>query len=474
MLAIRGLLLRHGARRCASGMCFSSSAADSGLYEALGVDHSASPDEIKSAFRKKAKVHHPDVRGPGSTHFAIILRAYQVLSDPAQRELYDLQHDPGSPQYLRRAASQKRVSDNERVQYSWQWVNDLQETRPARQGSNIDRLRAELAAEFRDAMLHAYHGPHVDMSDRRLPQAFEADERSDTAAPDILQLLSGRQLLGVVRERKDPLLACSEARVPLEDPTLAQQLYGGEPDVVSAAGPASVERHVPHSSQAASNRQHGGRQQPQRRVLELLLHDGEVAAMAVQQHAKGGAAMVEVFRDGRLVYTEADGRVVKPQTQRGNDASNKVSSGDGRDLSTGKATVGARSELRPTHRAVLSRTPLVKHLDWVALKGTGGLKRDRLVGRARRAWLPPPATWLFKPRNATHTTGGWYFEWVGYDSRRGVAAAEHPAWLDPLAMVLRAAFETLQVESEAAAEAEQAAFAAPAGLWRRLKSKVVG
>lgn len=41
--------------------------------------------------------------------------------------------------------------------------------------------------------------------------------------------------------------------------------------------------------------------------------------------------------------------------------------------------------------------------------------------------------------------GGWYFEWVGYDSRQRGAAAEHPAWLEPAAMVLRAAFETLQV-----------------------------
>ena len=60
------------------------------------------------------------------------------------------------------------------------------------QGSNIDRLRSELAAEFRDALLHAYHGPHIDMSARQLPTAFEADERTDSASPDILQLLSGR------------------------------------------------------------------------------------------------------------------------------------------------------------------------------------------------------------------------------------------------------------------------------------------
>jgi hypothetical protein len=62
----------------------------------------------------------------------------------------------------------------------------------ASKGSNIDRLRAELAAEFRDALLHAYHGPHVDMSARQLPTAFEADERTDPGSPDILQLLSGR------------------------------------------------------------------------------------------------------------------------------------------------------------------------------------------------------------------------------------------------------------------------------------------
>jgi hypothetical protein len=34
-----------------------------------------------------------------------------------------------------------------------------------------------------------------------------------------------------------------------------------------------------------------------------------------------------------------------------------------------------------------------------------GLRKEQVVGRARRAWLPPSATWLFRPRNATHTTG---------------------------------------------------------------------
>lgn len=118
-------------------------------------------------------------------------------------------------------------------------------------------------------------------------------------------------------------------------------------------------------------------------MLELLLGDGEVAATAVQQHMEGGPPTVEVFQDGRLVYREADGRVVKPQTSQGSDACSNVSgsnTGAGSDTSSSSSSSGNSNwsprgpscQPRPTHRAVLSRTPLVKHLDWVALKGTGG------------------------------------------------------------------------------------------------------
>lgn len=61
----------------------------------------------------------------------------------------------------------------------------------------MDLLRAEMQAEFRDALLHAYHGPRVDMSDRRLPDCFEADERTDANSTDVLQLLSGRLVQGL-------------------------------------------------------------------------------------------------------------------------------------------------------------------------------------------------------------------------------------------------------------------------------------
>ena len=47
-------------------------------------------------------------------------------------------------------------------------------------------------AEFREALLHAYHGPVVDFEGRQLPPCFEAEERSDPKHSDILQIVCGR------------------------------------------------------------------------------------------------------------------------------------------------------------------------------------------------------------------------------------------------------------------------------------------
>ncbi|MBI4468436.1 MAG: J domain-containing protein [Acidobacteria bacterium] len=61
-------------------------------YETLGVPRAAAADEIKSAFRKLARKYHPDVN-PGDRRseekFKEINEAYEVLSDPKKREMYD-------------------------------------------------------------------------------------------------------------------------------------------------------------------------------------------------------------------------------------------------------------------------------------------------------------------------------------------------------------------------------------------------
>src|SRR4051794_26382115 len=61
-------------------------------YEILGVKKSATADEIRKAFRKLARKHHPDVN-PGDKSaeekFKAISEANDILSDPKKRKIYD-------------------------------------------------------------------------------------------------------------------------------------------------------------------------------------------------------------------------------------------------------------------------------------------------------------------------------------------------------------------------------------------------
>ena len=58
-------------------------------YEILGVSKSASGDEIKRAFRKKAHEYHPDKGNGNAEKFKEANEAYQVLSDSEKRQQYD-------------------------------------------------------------------------------------------------------------------------------------------------------------------------------------------------------------------------------------------------------------------------------------------------------------------------------------------------------------------------------------------------
>jgi len=61
------------------------------LYAILGVAHDASPDEIRSAYRRLARELHPDVNGDpeAERRFKEITAAYETLSDPDRRARYD-------------------------------------------------------------------------------------------------------------------------------------------------------------------------------------------------------------------------------------------------------------------------------------------------------------------------------------------------------------------------------------------------
>jgi len=78
------------------------------LYDVLGVSSRANDTAIRTAFRKAAKSHHPDVNAGNPTaelQFRQIVAAYELLKDPLQREAYDLQLKCDRRAWARRIAS---------------------------------------------------------------------------------------------------------------------------------------------------------------------------------------------------------------------------------------------------------------------------------------------------------------------------------------------------------------------------------
>ena len=70
------------------------------FYELLGVSRQSTADEIKRAYRQRARQLHPDAN-PDDPHaeaqFKEVARAYETLSDPQRRQQYDM-HGEGGPQ----------------------------------------------------------------------------------------------------------------------------------------------------------------------------------------------------------------------------------------------------------------------------------------------------------------------------------------------------------------------------------------
>ncbi|DBA75412.1 hypothetical protein WJX77_006042 [Trebouxia sp. C0004] len=440
---------------------------DVSLYALLEVTPTASASEIKRAFRQKAKLHHPDVRqsDKDAGQFARILVAYQVLKNSRHRELYDLRLNSTSASVQRAAEEGSRQADQQFHQGEEEWVPGAGwfawATKPPTKAnaSQIDRLRAELRTEFNAAVRHAYLGPRVRMNTGELPEAFEGEERTVAGVGDVLQLVSGRQLLGVVRERHDAKL---QGLTGLLDTEYLQHLGNGGTTCNTGHQSETMHEHQSTSGQPESS----GAADPVSPILELVLQGKPVAVALKQQsqpvrpqaHARSTSSSQNTRQQAHVWQhngaeqpasqgAQCNGKSAEPWTC--------IYAMDGSVLATEQeGNIYKGGDTGPhTHTILTGQTPLVRHLHIVS-NGQDG--KELSICRCRRAWLPPSSTWLFSPRSQDHASGGWYFEWSGHMFNR------HPLWLHPAVFVLLAAFETLTCEAPAnTARAKDSATAQP-------------
>ena len=93
-------------------------------YETLGLRPDATPAEIRDAYRRLARRHHPDRGGADAAAMPLINEAYRVLGDPARRAVYDAATRYPVPQVRTATVSEPRqpvrpMVDNTPARIPW-------------------------------------------------------------------------------------------------------------------------------------------------------------------------------------------------------------------------------------------------------------------------------------------------------------------------------------------------------------------
>lgn len=150
-------------------------------YEILGVNKTASTDEIKVAYRALAKKHHPDTNNNDGSEMSIINQSYTILSDKDKRKIYDYEL------YIEECKETNKKDELEaREKLNKAWALIIKRNRAlTRNNAILEKMDSNLSLTYRKFII-----------DKQIPK--EADAVFD-------DMIYG-YLLGKLGE--DPLLIC--------------------------------------------------------------------------------------------------------------------------------------------------------------------------------------------------------------------------------------------------------------------------
>ncbi|GAQ80836.1 hypothetical protein KFL_000640020 [Klebsormidium nitens] len=190
------------------------------LYEVLGVERTCPQEQIKVAFYRQAKKMHPDIQRDEEADrqaekFIRLAAAYEVLRDPTRRATYDA-HLSSRSKFVKSAFDfdpptsetnwpEDPIGDSHVAPWVRQYRQAVREV--VKYGGEGEGLAHLVRVEFGAAVRKAYFGPEVGaLALGEWPMEFEGEERSVAGLGDVMHIVSGRQLLGTVREARDVLL----------------------------------------------------------------------------------------------------------------------------------------------------------------------------------------------------------------------------------------------------------------------------
>ncbi len=157
-------------------------------YEILGLNTKAEVTEIKSAFRRLAKLYHPDKNPNDKELFSKILKAYETLSDPRLKLAYDYklrnqQHQLQNDNTLSNKRTEKNWRFDEKELKRRQYYNDYLKKQTAKSNISVELEKRSDYNEYKYILLATPLAVILFLLIMKLSDSGKQIEKKDTNQP---------------------------------------------------------------------------------------------------------------------------------------------------------------------------------------------------------------------------------------------------------------------------------------------------